>query len=132
MEGTAREEQEHLIYGDRRFLEFWNRYPKKKARASAIKAWVKLKPAEQFAAIDGVRKYMLSGEWSNPQFIPYPATFLNGRRWEDEIGKGAHGVETPQPRYCATCGHTGSWHLNETKHGRAPDHQFVESIAVTS
>ena len=23
--------------------------------------------------------------WSDPEFIPYPASWLNGHRWEDEL-----------------------------------------------
>jgi hypothetical protein len=114
-----------------RFLQFWERYPKKKARIAALRAWSKLSPSEGECSsiMAGVRRYMLSGEWSNPQFIPHPATFLNGRRWEDEIGQGAHEVVTPQPRFCAICGRTGSWHSNELKHGRPVGHTFVEAIA---
>ena len=128
---NSREKQQDLA---NRFLVFWEAYPKRRDKITAQRAWRRIAPSSDdlFAILQGINRYMASGEWKDPQFIPYPATFLNGRRWEDEIGRGAHEVETPQPRYCAICGHTGSWHLNETKHGRAPDHQFVESIMMAS
>lgn len=45
-------------------------------------AWDKLKVDEtMFAAImDGLRKWKRA--WDDPKFIPYPATWLNNRRWE--------------------------------------------------
>ena len=35
----------------------------------------------------GLSKWMAS--WTDRQFIPYPATWLNQRRWEDEPPKSA-------------------------------------------
>jgi hypothetical protein len=37
----------------------------------------------------------VSADWTknNGQYIPLPATYLNGRRWEDEPGKPT--VEAP-------------------------------------
>ena len=127
MERTPREKQEI----DTLFEIFWEGYPKKRAKVDAQRAWRRVRPSrEQFTAIMiGINRYIGSGEWKDPQFIPYPATFLNQRRWEDEVGKGAHEVETPQPRFCAMCGRTGSWHSNELKHGRPVNHAFVEAIA---
>ena len=36
-------------------------------------------------------------------------------------------VQARSVRYCAICGHTGSWHLNETKHGREVNHAFSDA-----
>ena len=68
------------------FADFWSKYPKKKARGDAGKAWKKIKPTEYDALFAGLQLAMQSKEWQreNGQFIPYPATWLNGRRWEDE------------------------------------------------
>lgn len=69
------------------FEKFWQAYPRKKAKDAALKAWKKLKPDENLlnvmlAAIERQKK---SDQWlkDNGQFIPYPATWLNGKRWED-------------------------------------------------
>jgi hypothetical protein len=37
--------------------------------------------------IASVRKWKASDQWNkeNGQYIPYPATWLNKRRWEDEV-----------------------------------------------
>ena len=67
---------------------FWPAYPKKKAKDDALKAWNKLRPSEELigrmlAALD---RESMSPDWrkENGQFIPYPATWLNGKRWTDE------------------------------------------------
>jgi hypothetical protein len=70
------------------FEEFWKAYPKKKAKEAARKAWVKLKPDETLGKeiIQAVMENSKSKDWlkENGKYIPYPATYLNGKRWEDE------------------------------------------------
>lgn len=70
------------------FERFWKAYPRKKAKSDAKKAWDKLKPSMELcrtmsAALDKAKR---SEEWTKDggRYIPYPATWLNGRRWEDE------------------------------------------------
>jgi len=69
------------------FFDFWQLYPKKVAKPAAIKAWVKLNlNDETFRKIlESVKAQSASPDWlkDGGQFIPYPATYLNGRRWED-------------------------------------------------
>jgi len=66
--------------------KFWATYPRKKGKVEAQKAWRKVKPEEVEAIIARIELNKL-GEWQGKalQYIPYPATWLNGRRWEDEI-----------------------------------------------
>jgi hypothetical protein len=73
-----------------RFEDFWNIYPKKVAKAAAKKAWAKILGADEHYTeiILGTEKWKASGSWSESQFIPYPANFLNQRRWEDEVPMG--------------------------------------------
>jgi hypothetical protein len=70
------------------FEEFWSAYPKKKAKEAARKAWVKLKPDETLGKeiIQAVIESAKTKDWlkENGKYIPYPATYLNGKRWEDE------------------------------------------------
>lgn len=70
------------------FEEFWKAYPKKKAKEAARKAWVKLKPDETLGKeiIQAVMESAKTKDWlkENGKYIPYPATYLNGKRWEDE------------------------------------------------
>ena len=70
------------------FDEFWKAYPKKKAKEAARKAWIKLKPNETLGKeiIQAVIETAKTKDWikENGKYIPYPATYLNGKRWEDE------------------------------------------------
>lgn len=70
------------------FSIFYDAYPKKKGRKNAEKAWGKLNPDDELiakimSALDQDKK---SRGWlkDGGEYIPHPATWLNGRRWEDE------------------------------------------------
>ena len=67
------------------FEKFYSAYPKKISRANAERAWKKQKCilSEVMPALERQRKL-----WNDPQFIPHPASWLNGRRWEDELPIG--------------------------------------------
>lgn len=64
------------------FEAFWRIYPKKKAKLDAIKSWQRLKPDSSL--VDRILKTVSAEQWPEEQFIPYPASWLNARRWEDE------------------------------------------------
>lgn len=70
------------------FLEFWGAYPKKIGKGAAYKIYLKLKLTnkEKAEIITALKWQRNSDQWlkQNGQFIPYPATYLNQRRWEDE------------------------------------------------
>jgi len=94
------EKQERPFTDD--FLEFWKHYPNKKGKGSAYRAWKKIKrPKETLALIQTALIWQKNSEqWlkNNGQFIPHPATYLNGRRWEDEReGRGNAPVVIPEP-----------------------------------
>lgn len=74
------------------FGDFWNLYPKKEGKLAAEKAFAKLKEKDQEAAIAIVpvhtaywrKKYGEPGKAKfSTLYVPHPATWLNGRRWED-------------------------------------------------
>jgi hypothetical protein len=67
---------------------FWECYPKKKAKLDALKAWKQTEnlrpPIEQIlAALDTQSQ---SADWTRDggQYVPHPATWLRGGRWDDE------------------------------------------------
>jgi hypothetical protein len=72
---------------EQKFEKFWDIYPKKVAKQSAMKAFIKISNLEATLEkiLEGVERWKASNQWKDPQFIPYPTSFLNGRRWEDEI-----------------------------------------------
>ncbi len=71
------------------FEKFWSAYPKKKSKQSAEKAFKKINPDEALlkTMLNAIEEQKKSSEWQkeNGQYIPHPATWLNGRRWEDEM-----------------------------------------------
>ncbi len=68
-----------------RFDEFYKVYPKKVAKEQAIKAWKKIKPNDELfdKIIKSIKSQGLADR--DKQFVPNPATWLNGKRWEDEV-----------------------------------------------
>lgn len=84
------------------FDEFWAVYPKKDAKQAAIKAWDKLKPDDDLkqAIIAGVQRD-IDGRWKGAErrYIPNPTTYLNQRRWEDEITPTKTDDDEYYPRY---------------------------------
>ena len=74
------------------FNQFWTAYPKHIAKQSAVKAFEKLKPDEKLleAMLKAIEMQKESKQWEKDDgaFIPYPATWLNQRRWEDELPQG--------------------------------------------
>lgn len=79
------------------FEIFYANYPKKKARDDAERAFTKLNPDKdlQDKILKAVRQAKTSKDWlkDDGEYIPHPATYLNKRRWEDEIEKG--GIISP-------------------------------------
>lgn len=71
------------------FDGFWAIYPRRQAKKEAQKAWMKIKPDAALVQciIESVERWKSSPEWQRDggRFIPYPASFLNGQRWEDEL-----------------------------------------------
>lgn len=70
------------------FDEWWAIYPRKVAKKHAQGAWRKLRADERQAAMDALPAHV--AHWrerygDDRTFIPHPATWLNGGRWEDEL-----------------------------------------------
>lgn len=72
---------------EKSFDTFWTSYPKKKGKKDAQKAFTKVNPNEYPALFSALEQQKKDPEWAKDggQYIPYPATWLNGRRWEDEV-----------------------------------------------
>jgi hypothetical protein len=68
--------------------QFWPAYPKKKAKDDALKAFLKRKPdaAMLNAMLAAIAWQSKTEDWMKDggKFIPYPATWLNDGRWNDE------------------------------------------------
>ena len=68
------------------FETFWKAYPRKEAKADAMKAWVSPKIKIDLAVIlKAIEARKVSGSWFDSDYIPLPASWLRGARWNDEI-----------------------------------------------
>lgn len=87
----------------KRFDSFWSVYPKKTAKKDARKAWDKLKVDNELYTLimKNLMKQTKSQDWSkeNGKYVPYPATWLNGHRWEDEVEVSEQVTPTERPKY---------------------------------
>ena len=69
------------------FERFWNAYPRKAGKKKAKDAFMKINvPLDSL--LSSLEEQKKTPQWTKDggQFIPYPATWLNQDRWEDEIG----------------------------------------------
>jgi hypothetical protein len=68
------------------FADFYALYPRKKSRGDAEKAWKQALKAghdpEEIMA--GLKRNLADISKRDPQFIPYPATWLRSQAWADE------------------------------------------------
>jgi hypothetical protein len=78
---------------------FWKAYPRKKSKGDAEKAWKAIRPTKDLlstilAAIDRAKA---SADWTKDggKYIPYPATWLNAKGWDDE--ESTSPTPTPDP-----------------------------------
>lgn len=80
------------------FEAFWNLYPKKTGKGDAGKAWKKIKASEIKAIMASVESHVEFWKCSDTkrQYIPNPSTWLNQRRWEDEL-PGEEKPPDPKP-----------------------------------
>ena len=71
------------------FAAWWALYPKKIGRAPTEKAWLKNWPAilSDAEASEKLTAQIASEQWTKEdgKYIPNPLTYINQRRWEDDI-----------------------------------------------
>ena len=70
------------------FESFWDAYPRRQAKKDARKAWDQLKPDTALVEkmLDALELQVKSKQWREG-FIPLPATWIRGERWEDELSE---------------------------------------------
>lgn len=67
------------------FMQFWNKWPKRQGRQDAWKAWNTVRPPLE-AVLEALNWQCRQEGWTKDSgaFIPLPATWLRGMRWQDE------------------------------------------------
>lgn len=79
-----------------KFETFYKAYPRKVGKANVEKWFTKNKPNDELFELimRKLEMFKKSPDWfkNNGQFIPYPTTWLNQKRWEDEISTNGMNV----------------------------------------
>ncbi len=65
------------------FELFWQCYPRHTAKQEAFTAYRKVAD-EHIEIMKGLQN--IKDSWKDVRYTPHASTFLNGRRWEDEVG----------------------------------------------
>ena len=69
------------------FPAFWSAYPKKKNKGDAEKAWKSIKPSVELLTkiLEAVEVAKQGDDWRKDggKYIPYPASWLRAKGWED-------------------------------------------------
>ena len=66
---------------------FWMLYPRREAKKDAMKAWSQINARAHVPILTAVTEWrrIWHAQGRDSRTIPYPATWLRGERWEDEI-----------------------------------------------
>lgn len=74
---------------EKQFETFYNAYPRKVKKQDVKKWFLKNKPNEELfkTIIDSLELFKKDKDWlkDNGQYIPYPTSWLNQKRWEDKL-----------------------------------------------
>lgn len=104
-EEKKEQDQKHTSQatGEDLFPKFWALYPRKQDKAKAQKAFAKLKVTDDLFNLiaKGLAAQVVSADWlkDGGKYIPMPTTWLNGKRWEDEIKPSGNVHQFPQSRH---------------------------------
>lgn len=69
------------------FKEFWEKYPRKVAKSTAQKKWMKLNPSEDLfkRIMEALERQKKSEQWQTLKYVPHASTWLNQERFNDEV-----------------------------------------------
>jgi hypothetical protein len=75
---------------DSAFDRFWSAYPRRVGKGAARAAWAKaIRKANPEAILAAITAQVDAGCFKDLTYTPYPASWLNGERWDDEIATAA-------------------------------------------
>lgn len=87
--GAKKNAKPQTEFNDERFVKFWNEYPRKIAKKNCQLIWEKLNVTDELfeKIMNGLSDYKYCEQWQadDGKYIPYPATWLNQARWNDDI-----------------------------------------------
>ena len=84
-ENEIENEIEDECPGREGFERFWEMYPRKEGKMKAKEAYIR-SDVDSHVILQALQRQMSQEQWQRDggRFIPYPSTWLNQRRWEDE------------------------------------------------
>jgi len=82
-EQEQEEEQEKEVFDISVFEEFWNLYEKKLNKEESLSAFKKIKSNEYNLIKSHIPNFVK--QFKDKQFQPYFSTYLNKKRWQDEV-----------------------------------------------
>ncbi|MFL5330721.1 MAG: hypothetical protein ACJ8C4_17615 [Gemmataceae bacterium] len=90
------------------FVKFWKVYPRKVAKAKAAAVWMAIAPDPDLVEtiVAAVERQKLSSPWNRGEveFIPHASTWLNNKRWEDEVQVATADNYTDCDQFCIDAG----------------------------
>ena len=85
------------------FDRFWAEYPRKDDKKNAQRAFLRIKPDEETlqGMLAALRRQKNSRQWMDAggRYIPLPATWINGERWNDQMQEGPPGRTVSAQQY---------------------------------
>jgi hypothetical protein len=104
------------------FEVFWLAYPKKRAKATAERAWRRLEPSPALLQriLDAIAMQRNTQDWvkDDGRYVPHPATWLNAKRWQDEEPIAVPEPSVPVVDWFEECQrvHGGACGLSQFRH----------------
>jgi len=68
-----------------RFNYFWSLYPRKVAKMVAERSWKRLTIKNIKEIFSVYHEHLARWKYTDKQYIPHASTWLNQKRWEDEL-----------------------------------------------
>lgn len=125
-EDKRREEDPPLAPLAGGFEAFWSAYPRKVGKDAARKAFERRKPDAALLTqmLAAILAQAASEQWRKEggQFIPYPATWLNEGRWQDEEGPAE--VDSNRPKWALDAGFANRWEAQNAGCRESNAHRF--------
>ena len=84
-----------------KFEKFYSEYPRKVKKDLVRKWFIKNKPSDELfeTMMSSLYKFKKTYDWikENGKYIPYPSSWLNEKRWEDEIEEMKENEKEEEP-----------------------------------
>ena len=70
---------------EEKFDKFWSLYPRKVAKVAAQRSWKRLTNKNIQSIFEVLHEHLIRWKFKDLQYVPHASTWINQRRWEDEL-----------------------------------------------